>query len=109
MPYFVYIIFSKKINRFYIGETVDVEERLRQHNTAFFKGASTTKADDWELKIQISLTNRQEARKVERFIKDMKSRKMIERLIHDVAYQYYFKDAILQKKGIEILAIQAMD
>ena len=37
MPYFVYILFSNKLNRFYVGITKNVDSRINQHN----KGEST--------------------------------------------------------------------
>ncbi|MBE9469120.1 MAG: GIY-YIG nuclease family protein [Bacteroidetes bacterium] len=33
MKYFVYIIFSKIINKFYIGYTNNIIDRLRKHNS----------------------------------------------------------------------------
>ena len=43
----VYILFSDALNQFYIGETVDFEERLNEHNLGFYKKAFTSKANDW--------------------------------------------------------------
>jgi putative endonuclease len=47
--YTCYILFSKTINKFYVGYTGDdIEERLRRHNANH--DGFTGKADDWELK-----------------------------------------------------------
>jgi predicted GIY-YIG superfamily endonuclease len=29
--FFVYILYSEKLNKYYIGQTPDLEERLRKH------------------------------------------------------------------------------
>ena len=80
MGHFVYIIFSKSANRFYIGETQNISERLDQHKNGYFKGSSTVIANDWILYFKISCENIIIARKIERHIKNMKSRKYIENL-----------------------------
>lgn len=43
----LYILYSTKLDKFYIGYTSDAEKRLLEHNT----GASsfTSKANDWIL------------------------------------------------------------
>ena len=44
-----YIIYSRRLDRYYIGYTVDFEERLWQHNSGYYgSGAYTSKAGDWE-------------------------------------------------------------
>jgi putative endonuclease len=48
--HFVYIIYSKKIGKYYVGETSDIEQRLIQHNTGFYKGSFTKQSIDWELR-----------------------------------------------------------
>ncbi len=76
--HYVYILYSKQINRYYIGETSDVEGRLGQHQSGFYKGAFTKQTNDWELYLTIELVTRIEALKIERYIKQRKSRKYIE-------------------------------
>jgi putative endonuclease len=44
----VYIIYSKKIDQYYIGQTENIENRLYRHNNNGSK--STKKANDWVLK-----------------------------------------------------------
>ena len=36
--YFVYILFSEKLDRYYVGTTGDVERRLFEHNSGFYEG-----------------------------------------------------------------------
>ena len=81
MKYFCYIIFSKTINRYYIGYTSDIEERLLLHNQRHFGGRSYTfKASDWDLFLLIPCNTISEAMFLESKIKKMKSRKYIENL-----------------------------
>ncbi len=80
MIYIVYILYSKTINRYYVGYTGDdIEERLRKHNTNH-KGY-TGKTDDWEIMYTESYTSKTEAMQRELKIKKRKSRKYIEELI----------------------------
>ncbi|MCG2459175.1 GIY-YIG nuclease family protein [Flavobacteriaceae bacterium F89] len=39
--HFVYIIYSDTFNRYYIGESEDISERIKQHSTGFFKNSFT--------------------------------------------------------------------
>ncbi|WP_317206104.1 GIY-YIG nuclease family protein [Zunongwangia profunda] len=80
MMHFVYIIYSQKVDQYYIGETEDIENRLLKHNTGFFKNSFTAKTNDWELFFSISCYNRTQAQKIEKHIKKMKSRKYIQNL-----------------------------
>ena len=77
---YVYILFSKTLNQFYIGETVDIEDRLKQHNSSFYDSAFTKKASDWILYHFIDCVNREQARKIEAHIKKMKSKAYIQNL-----------------------------
>ena len=47
--YPVYIIFSERAKEFYIGQTLDIDQRIPQHNTVFFEDCSNIIANDWEL------------------------------------------------------------
>ena len=78
--HFVYIIYSEKLDRYYIGETEDFNRRLIEHNTSFFKNSFTTITKDWVEFLKICCLDRTEARKLENFIKKMKNRSFIQRL-----------------------------
>ena len=78
--YTVYILFSLKKQRFYIGFTSDqITERIRKHNSNH--RGFTGKQGDWELFYQEQYVDKADAMKREKEIKGWKSRKMIERLI----------------------------
>ena len=81
--FFVYIIYSDKINRFYTGTTDDLDKRIEQHNSAFYPNSFTTKGAPWVLKVDFSFENNETAYFAERFIKRMKSKKFIEKIIKD--------------------------
>ena len=79
MDYTVYIIYSQKLDRYYVGYTEDLPFRLEQHNNRM--SAYTSKANDWKAVYRESFSTRKEAHKRERQIKTKKSRKYIEWLI----------------------------
>jgi putative endonuclease len=78
-----YIIYSQKLDRYYVGITqVSVEERLLKHNFEKYSGKNfTSKADDWQIKLEIQAEDYAHARRMELYIKKMKSRKYLELLI----------------------------
>ena len=67
MNYYVYIIYSERLQKFYIGISKDLEKRLDAH----MKGIShyTKKASDWELIWNIILPTKKETLILERRIK----------------------------------------
>jgi putative endonuclease len=78
MSFYIYILFSSSLNRYYIGSTNDVEERLKKHLSS--NKGFTSKAKDWEVKYTESFETRSEALQREMQIKKWKSRIMIEKL-----------------------------
>ncbi len=80
MKHYVYIIYSREIDKFYTGESVDPIERVVQHNNGFYSNSSTKITNDWEIFLTIKCTSRTQAIKVERFIKKMRNRKFYHRL-----------------------------
>ena len=81
MKFYTYIIFSASLNKFYIGSTSDIEERIVRHNQKS-KGFTGNKSD-WALVYSESFKSREDAIEREFQIKKWKSRKMIEKLISD--------------------------
>ena len=78
--HFVYIIKSNKLGKFYIGETYDIEQRLKYHNSTELNNNSTRTGILWVIYHLIECKNREVARRIENHIKSMKSRKYIENL-----------------------------
>jgi len=77
--YYVYILYSKEIDRYYIGHSNDVQRRLQEHNHPRLRRKYSSQTSDWILVFQVSAgETRSDALKLERFIKRQKSRKYIE-------------------------------
>ena len=65
MVHWVYILYSRQLDLFYVGETDDTELRLRQHNDHFFPEAFTVRASDWVLHATLRCRDRSHARAIE--------------------------------------------
>ena len=76
-----YILYSKSIDRFYIGSCNSLEERLSQHHDDKYSSGFTHRAKDWEVYFQINNLSYGQARSIESHIKNMKSRTYIKNLI----------------------------
>ena len=78
-----YIIFSKKLDKHYVGVCQDnLLQRIRHHNTAQYGSHRfTSAADDWELRLFIPAMDYSHAVRMERKIKMMKSRVYIQNLL----------------------------
>ena len=76
--FYTYVIYSISRNRYYVGSTSNLQERLLKHNTNH-KGF-TGKANDWEIVHSEEFPSKEEALAREKQIKSWKSRKMIEKL-----------------------------
>ena len=63
----VYILFSEKSSRYYVGQTADIDKRLKRHNQGLVR--STKGSIPWKLVLQIEVSNRSEAVVLERKIK----------------------------------------
>jgi putative endonuclease len=61
----VYILYSEKIDRYYIGSCLDIETRLEQHQSKQFLDAFTRRSDDWKVHFQIDNLNQSLARNIE--------------------------------------------
>ncbi len=57
----VYAIYNKKVGKYYIGQTVNLSERLKQHDKHAFKGYTSRFPGEWELIFQESVRTRSEA------------------------------------------------
>ncbi len=79
--HFLYIIHSKKYDKYYIGKTSNVEKRLQRHKEKYYDKAFTKISKDWELVLKFECDNRTQAFYLERFVKRMKSRTFLKKLI----------------------------
>ncbi len=79
MEFFVYILFSNTKNRYYVGFTSNLEDRLIRHNQKS-KGF-TGNVNDWKVVYTENYATKKEANKRELQIKSWKSRVKIQELI----------------------------
>ena len=77
MNYTTYIIYSSKIDKYYIGYTSDFEERSKFHNDASRNRIWTKRGIPWEVFLTIEGLEKSTARKLELHLKKMKSRTYI--------------------------------
>gem|GEM_PF-184130 len=77
MDFFVYILHSSKCDKYYIGHTESIDNRLYEHTKS--KGGKFSKTcAPWQLMYKEPYFTRSEAMKREKEIKAKKSRKYIE-------------------------------
>ncbi|RYU85416.1 GIY-YIG nuclease family protein [Mucilaginibacter terrigena] len=77
--FFTYILYSMSLDKYYVGSTSNLDERVKKHNTNH-KGF-TGRAPDWVIKWSETLPTKEDAGMRERQIKSWKSKKMIQQLI----------------------------
>jgi putative endonuclease len=78
--YVVYIIYSSKIKRFYIGTTDNFDRRLKEHNNAIRKESFTFRGIPWELFLLIDNLDSKQAYDIEAYLKRMKSSAYLKKL-----------------------------
>ena len=78
-----YIIFSEKLNRFYVGASQsELDLRIQKHNDhSYGNHRFTAKADDWKLFLALECSSYPQAIRIERHIKNMKSSSYIHNLL----------------------------
>ena len=79
MAYF-YILYSAKIDKYYVGSCLDLSKRLIEHNTKEHISSFTRRSDDWIVYFSISDLSYSQSRQIEAHVKRMKSRKYIENI-----------------------------
>ena len=77
-----YILFSKRLNKFYVGATNErIEQRLEKHNNHIYGSHRfTATTNDWEVFFVIAALDYAHAIRMERKIKLMKSKVHIQNL-----------------------------
>ncbi|MFA6518235.1 MAG: GIY-YIG nuclease family protein [Candidatus Shapirobacteria bacterium] len=79
---YVYILVSEKNGRYYVGSSFDPKKRLVEfHNCGKVK--ATKYMTPWKIVFVQQYEDVSMARKIERRIKTLKSRKIIEKIIED--------------------------
>ena len=81
MNFFVYILYSPSHNRFYAGQTNNLDDRLDYHNAGKVK--STKPYRPWELIYFETLFSRAEAMKREKWFKSEAGGKKIAEILNE--------------------------
>ncbi|MBK6285764.1 MAG: GIY-YIG nuclease family protein [Draconibacterium sp.] len=76
--YFCYILYSSKLDKYYIGSTGNLEGRLQRHNTSNTGFTSTGKP--WEIKYFETFETKSETMNRELELKKWKNKILIEEL-----------------------------
>ena len=84
MQYFVYILYSKILDRYYIGSTSDLQERLKKNNRNH-KGY-TNAGKPWVIIYYETFETKADALRREKQLKAWKNRQKIELLLNQVDY-----------------------
>lgn len=83
MKFYVYILWSDSIKKFYVGSTSDSEERFLQHNRGQSK--FTSKGKPWSLIWSVECFNRSDAIRFENKIK----KRGIRRFLEDIHFDFF--------------------
>ncbi|MEQ8910367.1 MAG: GIY-YIG nuclease family protein [Vicingaceae bacterium] len=85
--YYIYILWSTSLKKYYVGFTKNVKARVRQHNTSNLN-TFTSKHRPWTYKAHFKVNGQKsDALGIEKFIKSQKSQKFIERLIEAESFK----------------------
>ena len=80
--YNVYAVYNRKHDKIYIGQTQNLEERLRFHQGRLFKNSFTAKLDgEWQLIYSEEAVAREDALRRERQLKSYRGRQFIKSFI----------------------------
>ena len=79
--FFVYILEAEQSKRYYIGQTKNLQERLKRHNEG--KNLSTKAYIPWQLKCWKGFGSRSEAIKAEKKLKSIKKRVGLEKFVSE--------------------------
>jgi putative endonuclease len=77
--FFTYVLFSKKLNKRYVGSTANLTKRLNEHNSG--KSKFTKGGIPWKLIYSEEFGSNSEARKRELFLKSGAGRKFLDSII----------------------------
>ena len=81
LMYTVYILYSKKLDKLYVGYTSNLEARFKSHNELATKGW-TVKGRPWKIIHTEEYESKTEAMRRERALKTHQGRNYLRKLIH---------------------------
>ncbi len=80
--YYVYILYSKKTNKKYMGSTSNLKERVERHNSG--KSNFTSKGIPWKLIYYEAFISEKDARIEEKFLKSGKGRERLKYILQNL-------------------------
>ncbi|MFN2424768.1 MAG: GIY-YIG nuclease family protein [Cryomorphaceae bacterium] len=86
MSYCVYILYSVSVDRYYVGQTSNLEDRLKRHNEG--RSKYTKSGIPWTLKYKESFATRSDAMAKEKKIKSSKDRDQLWRYIQSAENEF---------------------
>ncbi len=84
--YYVYILWSCKRSKFYIGYTNNLERRLKEHREG--KVHTTKRYQDHILIFYEAFTEKEDALRREKYFKTTKGKKTLRLMLHDTLIKY---------------------
>ena len=97
MTYSVYILVSIASGRYYIGQTKDLDRRLHEHNHG--KSRATQHGAPWKLIHTEMFETRSDAYRREQYLKSLKKRVVLERIIYSGVEQSGSPDPAERDRG----------
>jgi putative endonuclease len=79
--YHVYVLYSEKYDRLYIGQTNNLENRIKRHNSGY--EAATKPYVPWILITAFEFETREESVKMEKHWKQSNNRRKLRQLVID--------------------------
>ncbi len=76
-----YILYSKNLDRYYTGSCNDFQVRWQEHKSKKYSNSFTSKTDDWIVFLVIDQLGYAQSRRIEAYIKKMKSKVYIQNLL----------------------------
>ncbi|GMQ34583.1 hypothetical protein Ataiwa_28560 [Algoriphagus taiwanensis] len=76
MAYWVYILYSERLDKYYVGQTSDLVKRVERHNEG--KGGFTRTGLPWGLIYSTLCNSRGEAMVLEKKIKNLGAKKFLQ-------------------------------
>ena len=77
--FYTYILYSEKFDRYYIGQTNDLDKRVERHNNGYVR--STKAYIPWKLVYSEVFETRSESMQRETALKKLKSKQAIQELL----------------------------
>ncbi|WP_439481929.1 GIY-YIG nuclease family protein [Cyclobacterium plantarum] len=82
MEYYVYILYSASLDRFYVGQTQNLEERILRHNSG--RNKSTKAGIPWEMVHFEKVADRVAAVAKEKQVKNLGSKRYLQTIGKDI-------------------------